>query len=379
MDFSNATIKKLCILSIVLCISILCGCGSASADGVSIDSVKNIQSSTIFAMDTVMELQVQGDEELLREGESLIRTLEKEMSVTDENSEIAMLNKAGKAQLSEDVAGLMSQALDICESTDGALDITIYPVLKAWGFTTGSYRVPTDEEIQMLLKNVDYHGIHIINQGLDAAKMESSDGAVKENSLYNKTVICEIPSDTQVDLGSVAKGYTSMALYNLFIQKGVTSGLINLGGNVQCIGSKPNGDDWKVAVKSPFKDTASGILGVLSVSDLAVVTSGGYERFFEENGKTYWHILDPVTGKPAENGIVSVTIVGKDGLLCDGLSTALFVKGLDGATKYYQDNREKEFDMLLVTDDREVYITEGIADKFAIGSEYYNLNVHIIK
>ena len=154
---------------------------------------------------------------------------------------------------------------------------------------------------------------------------------------------------------------------------------LNLGGNVQCIGSKINGDDWKVAVKSPFIDSSSGILGVLSVSDLAVVTSGGYERYFEENGKTYWHILDPKTGKPAENGLVSVTIIGKDGLLCDGLSTALFVKGLDEAIRYYQENRDKEFDMVLVTDDREVYLTEGVADKFSLASEYYNLNTHIIK
>ncbi|WP_026662018.1 FAD:protein FMN transferase [Butyrivibrio proteoclasticus] len=377
----NYHMKK-SLMAVILCTAILCGCGNVSGgaqnaglDGKSDGAVssfagKNMQTSTLFAMDTVMELQIQGDEELLREGEALIRSLEKELSVTDENSEIARLNKDGKAALTEDVAELMGKALDICDSTDGALDITIYPVLKTWGFTTGEYRVPADEEIQELLENVDYHGVDITSFDATIDSDELSDAA---------GIICEIPSGTQVDLGSVAKGYTSMSLYNLFTDKGVTSGLINLGGNVQCIGSKINGDDWKVAVKSPFIDSSSGILGVLSVSDLAVVTSGGYERYFEENGKTYWHILDPKTGKPAENGLVSVTIIGKDGLLCDGLSTALFVKGLDEAIRYYQGNRDKEFDMVLVTDDREVYLTEGVADKFSLASEYYNLNTHIIK
>ncbi len=381
----NSDIKyhmKKSLMAVILCTAILCGCGNVSGgaqnaglDGKSDGAVssfagKNMQTSTLFAMDTVMELQIQGDEELLREGEALIRSLEKELSVTDENSEIARLNKDGKAALTEDVAELMGKALDICDSTDGALDITIYPVLKAWGFTTGEYRVPEDEEIQELLENVDYHGVDIT----------SFDATIDSDELSDATgTICEIPEGTQVDLGSVAKGYTSMSLYNLFTDKGVTSGLINLGGNVQCIGSKINGDDWKVAVKSPFIDSSSGILGVLSVSDLAVVTSGGYERYFEEDGKTYWHILDPKTGKPAENGLVSVTIIGRDGLLCDGLSTALFVKGLDEAIRYYQENRDKEFDMVLVTDDREVYLTEGVADKFSLASEYYNLNTHIIK
>lgn len=377
----NYHMKK-SLMAVILCTAVLCGCGNVSGgaqntgldgklDGaVSSFAGKNVQTSTLFAMDTVMELQIQGDEELLREGEALIRSLEKELSVTDENSEIARLNKDGKAALTEDVAELMGKALDICDSTDGALDITIYPVLKTWGFTTGEYRVPADEEIQELLENVDYHGVDIM----------SFDATIDSDELSDATgTICEIPEGTQVDLGSVAKGYTSMSLYNLFTDKGVTSGLINLGGNVQCIGSKINGDDWKVAVKSPFIDSSSGILGVLSVSDLAVVTSGGYERYFEENGKTYWHILDPKTGKPAENGLVSVTIIGKDGLLCDGLSTALFVKGLDEAIRYYQENRDKEFDMVLVTDDREVYLTEGVADKFSLASEYYNLNTHIIK
>ncbi len=352
----NSRIKG-CI-PMLLSMVMLCGCSAT----------KTMQTSTLFAMDTVMELQILGDEELLRDGESKIRTLEKELSVTDDDSEVAHLNASGNQELSEDVATLMNEALGICDSTDGALDITIYPVLKAWGFTTSEYKVPTDDEIAELLQNVDCRNVTLDNN------------------------MCQIPEGTEVDLGSVAKGYTARMLYEYFTEKGVTSGLINLGGNVQCIGSKPNGDAWNVAVKSPFKDSASGILGVIKASDEAVVTSGGYERYFEEDGKTYWHIIDPATGKPAENGLISVTIIGKDGLLCDGLSTALFVKGLDGAVEYYHEygkasdnedtnidtNTENSFDMILVTDSEEVYVTEGVADRFSLASEYYNLNVHVI-
>ncbi len=318
-----------------------------------------IRSTSLFAMDTVMELQIQGSDKLLSEGESMIRTLEKELSVTDDESEIARLNDTGSAELTEDVALLMKEALEICESTDGALDITIYPVLKAWGFTTGKYQIPEETEISKLLENVDYKRVQV------------------SNGTQSDAAVCTIPDGTEVDLGSVAKGYTSRELARFFTENGVKSGLINLGGNVQCIGSKLNGESWKIAIKSPFRDSASEILGVIGVSDVAVVTSGGYERFFEEDGNTYWHIIDPATGKPANNGLISVTIIGKDALLCDGLSTALFVKGLDGAIEYYRKD-SSSFDMILVSDEGEVYVTEGISDSFQLGSEYYNLKVNLI-
>ena len=283
----------------------------------------------------------------------------------------------------------MREALQYCESTDGALDITIYPVLKAWGFTTGEYQVPSDEEIAGILQNVDYRRVALEGAlGADGVGEDGGGDALGD--------ACTILTGTQVDLGSVTKGYTSRTLAQFFRDNGVKSGLINLGGNVECIGSKPNGDPWNVAVKSPFKDSTSGILGVIKASDEAIITSGGYERYFEENGETYWHIIDPSTGKPARNGLISVTIIGKDGLMCDALSTALFVKGLDGATEYYKSCIElaKEemssdagsllvrsgaaFDMILVTEDGEVYVTKGIADRFSLSSEYYNLEIHVI-
>lgn len=313
----------------------------------------SMKTSQLFAMDTIMELQINGDEALLTEAESRIRDLEKKLSTTDENSEISRLNRNKSETLSKESGHIFKRALEMCKETDGALDISIYPVLKRWGFTTGTYSVPSDEELAELLAYVDYSQIELKDD-----------------------LTVSVPEGMEVDLGSVVKGYTGTMLSEYFVENGVTSGLINLGGNVQCIGTKPNGEKWKVAIKSPFPDSQSGIYGVLNASDTAIITSGGYERFFEENGETYWHILDPSNGKPAGNGLISVTVIGKDGLRCDALSTALFVKGLDEAMEYYREH--KDFDAILIADDGTAYVTAGAASDFTLSSEYYNKKIVVI-
>ena len=324
---------------------------------------QKIYTSTIFSMDTVMELQVAGDKDYTPEAESYIRQLEKELSVTDPDSQIAKLNADGRGELSVEVTDILKGALNVCSRTNGALDITIYPVLKAWGFTTGDYRVPSDEELKSLLTSVDYRNVTV---ELSSEQGEKAGG----------TSLVTLEDGMMLDLGSVVKGYTGTAVAEKLKSLGVTHALLNLGGNVQCIGTKPNGDRWKVAIKSPFSDSTSGMLGVIKADDVAIITSGGYERFFEEDGKIYWHILDPDTGKPADNGLVSVTIVGKDGLLCDGLSTALFVKGPDEAVDIWR--ASNDFEAVFVTGDRQVYVTEGLIDDFELTSEYHDIALHVI-
>lgn len=415
----NIKHKTMAGMALILSVAILSGCGKGGFQfpkvvdgGVVGEEIMHV--STIFAMDTVMDIQVYGGEEaegFLADAENQIRTLEKELSVTDKNSEIAGLNAAESAELSKEPAQIMKEALMYCNSTDGALDITIYPVLRAWGFTTGEYQVPGDEEISGLLEIVDYRSVK-----LEEVDADGSDGQVSgSNTEADAAALCTIPEGMQVDLGSVTKGYTSRKLAQYFRDNGVTSALINLGGNVECVGNKPDGSKWNVAVKSPFKDSDSGILGVIQASDEAIITSGGYERYFEENGETYWHIIDPSTGKPARNGLISVTIIGKDGLMCDALSTALFVKGRDGAIDYYRKysaastdssraandkagniedsdieandgtangadvtGHESSFDMILVTTEGDVYITPGVAERFSLSSEYHDLSLHVL-
>ncbi len=311
-----------------------------------------IYTSQLFAMNTIMELEVAGHEELLPEAEAMIRNLEKELSVTDEASTIYQLNATGTASLSPQASDILRRALSVCKRTDGALDISIYPVLRAWGFTTGEYRVPVGDELTQLLESVDYTQVDITDTTVS------------------------IPDSFQIDLGSVVKGYTGTAVADYFRQNGVTSALINLGGNVECIGTKPDGNKWKVAIKSPFEDSTTGIYGVIEAEDTAIITSGGYERYFEEDGEIYWHILDPATGRPAKSGLASVTIIGRDGLVCDGLSTALFVMGLDKATELWRSS--DDFEAVFITDTGEVFITEGAAGFFTLSNEYYNADITVI-
>ena len=324
---------------------------------------EKIYTSSIFAMDTIMEIQVAGGEDFTPLAEQAIRDIEKSLSVTDPDSQIARLNAQGEADIPEQVADVMGRALDVCKRTNGDLDVTIYPVLKAWGFTTGEYRVPEDSEIQELLEEVDYSQVQVMGS--------EGDGDV---TLEARAVL---PEGFQIDLGSVAKGYTGTYVADQLRSLGVTSALLNLGGNVQCIGTKPNGEKWQVAIKSPFEDSATGMLGVFAADDVAIITSGGYERYFEQDGETYWHILDPETGKPAKSGLASVTIIGKDGLVCDGLSTALFIKGLDQAVEFWK--ASNDFEAVFVTEDGQVYVTEGIAGDFKLTAEYHDAPLQIIR
>ena len=318
--------KRLLSLLCIPLLLLLSACGEAKP-----------YTKTVLAMDTVMELTVYGDEAVISDLESELRRLEALFSVTDSDSEIYTVNHTGRADLSDETAELLKSALSLCERTDGALDLTIYPVLRAWGFTTDTYAIPSAETIDSLLPSVDYRRVHL-ETDLPSVWLES---------------------DTQLDLGSVAKGYAGEKLANLLRARGVDSAILNLGGNVQTIGAKPDGSPWRTGIQSPGSDEN---LCILSVQDKAVVTSGGYERYFEQDGQIYWHILDPSTGYPAHSGLQSVTIVGDCGTLCDGLSTALFVMGLDRAAELYR--QSDDFEAVLLTDDNILYITEGLLSCF---------------
>ena len=169
-----------------------------------------------------------------------------------------------------------------------------------------------------------------------------------------------------MDLGGIAKGYTSDTVIKLLKDEGVTSAIISLGGNVQTLGTKPDGNLWKVAIQDPFDQNK--YVGGVKVSDKAVITSGGYQRYFVKDGVTYEHIVDPKTGKPATSGLSSVTIVTDKGIEGDGLSTALFVMGLDKATEYWRENQD--FQAVFITTDGKIYVTEGLKYSYFSDRDY---------
>lgn len=328
--------------------SAVSGTNSAENAASSSSSAADASSSRdIFAMDTYMTVTAYGPnaEMAVDQAQQEIERLDALLSTGAETSEVAQINANGGGTLSEDTTYLLERSLDLYDSTKGVFDIAIYPIMDAWGFTTGNYTVPSDEMIENLLPLTDANNIIY-------DKDESSISFAKDGM--------------KIDFGGIAKGYTSGRIADIYRECGVTSGLINLGGNVQVVGTKTDGSKWRVAVQSP--ETEDDYLGILSTADRAVITSGGYERYFEQDGVKYHHIIDPSTGHPANNGLVSVTIVSADGTLADGLSTSLFIMGKDKAAEYWRAHSD-EFDTILEDEDGVLYVTEGIADDFTSDHE----------
>lgn len=321
------------VLLFLLCIAMLTACQNS-------DENKKV-SKDIFAMDTYMTVTAYGKnaENGVNKAVDEINRLETVLSAEKQESDIYKLNETGSGTLSTDTKNIVSKALEINKTTNGAFDISIYPLMVKWGFTTQKYNVPSKNEISKLLKDVDSSKI-IFDE-------KSGNIKLKENM--------------KIDLGGIAKGYTSSRVMQIFKECGVTSGLVSLGGNVQALGTKTDGTAWQIAIENP--DKSSDYIGVVSVKDKAVITSGGYERYFEKNGKTYHHILDPETGYPAESGLKSVTIVSDDGTLADALSTSLFVMGKEKALDYWREHKN-EFDTVLVEDNGDITITGGLEKIF---------------
>ena len=321
------------VLLFLLCIAMLTACQNS-------DENKKV-SKDIFAMDTYMTVTAYGKnaENGVNKAVDEINRLETVLSAEKQESDIYKLNETGRGTLSTGAKNIVARALEINKTTNGAFDISIYPLMVKWGFTTQKYNVPSKNEISKLLKDVDSSKI-IFDE-------KSGNIKLKENM--------------KIDLGGIAKGYTSNRVMQIFKECGVKSGLVSLGGNVQALGTKTDGTAWQIAIENP--DKSSDYIGVVSVKDKAVITSGGYERYFEKNGKTYHHILDPETGYPAESGVKSVTIVSDDGTLADALSTSLFVMGKEKALDYWHEHKN-EFDTVLVEDNGDITITGGLEKIF---------------
>ncbi len=299
-----------------------------------------VYQKQLLAMDTVMSFTAYGRnaEVAVEAAIAEVERLDSLLSTGSASSEVSRINADGGGTLSEDTQAILEEALAIYEETGGLFDVTVYPLVELWGFYSGEYHVPTEEELEEALAYVD----------ASAVSLEGDQVVLGEGQ--------------RIDLGGIAKGYTSARIMEIYKEYGVTSGMVSLGGNVQTLGTKPDGSDWRIGIQDPDGETGS-ILGTLPVVDKAVITSGGYERYFEEDGNTYIHILDPRSGCPADSGLISVSIVSENGMLADALSTALYLMGLDEATEYWSAHAD-EFDAIFVTEDREVYVTEGIDGAF---------------
>lgn len=324
---------------------ILSGCGAggsgdSAANPQSADPKADVKKTTdIFAMTTQMTLTAYGShaDEALKAATKEIQQLDEMLSISSDKGDIYKVNQSKSQNVSEETAALIERSLEVSEMTEGAFDITILPLMQEWGFTDENYKVPDEDTLETVRTGVDYRNVNV--SGTEVS----------------------LDSTTSIDLGGIAKGYTSAKIIDIMKDHGVSSAIVSLGGNVQSLGTKPDGSLWRVALQDP--ENPDGYFGVLESRDQAIITSGGYERYFEKGGKTWHHILDPTTGYPADSGILSSTIISADGTLADGLSTALYVMGLDRAEALWKEHSD-EFDFVLMDDDGTVYVTEGVVDNF---------------
>lgn len=354
---------------LILCTVLVCpmllftGCGNITDADTSTTGNQPISISSI-KLNTAIQITIYDsqDKSLLDDCLALCDRYELIFSRTNEKSELYKLNHrkdtsdkdpnadgqttpypvSGTADtwhISEDLASLLSQGLSITRESDGAFDIAIAPLTSLWDFTAEDPKVPDDAAIQKALPLCSSDGVTIDGQDIT------------------------LPSDDiQFDVGAIAKGYIADRMKDLLVKKGVKSAIINLGGNVLCIGSKPDGTPFKVGIQKPFADR-NETEAVMDITGKSVVSSGIYERCFKQGGKLYHHILNPQTGYPYENGLISVTIISDQSVDGDALSTTCFALGLEDGLKFAE---KKGVQAVFITEDYELHYTDGFQDEINV-------------
>lgn len=332
-------IKFLPVLCLLFSAVLLQGCGKnavpVSQTGFYFDTVVTI---TLYDTDTARS------EEIFAGCFDLCEAYENMLSRTKEGSDIWNINHAqgSPVQVQEETALLLEKALSYCEATDGAVDITIAPLSSLWDFSSESLEnktkdnaLPPRAQITRRLSHVDYRAVR----------------------LEGNTVTLSDP-DAALDLGCIAKGYIADSLKQYLRQQGVASALINLGGNVLTLGERPDGSPFRLGIQRPFDDTGAPI-AVLEVSDASLVSSGVYERYFELDGIRYHHLLNPETGMPENNGLLSVTVLSGSSADGDILSTACFLLGPEKGMAYAESIPGVE--AVFITEDYALHPTSGLS------------------
>lgn len=321
-------------LALLMITSSFTGCTSTES------STQHSLSQECF--NTVITLTINstsGDEsaeDIINECFGLCFQYERLFSKTIETSDVNIINTSqGQAvEVNPVVASLIEDSLYYSELSNGTFDITVAPLSNLWNFTGDTHQVPSDEDITKSLSYVNYKNI-----------------SVEEN------VVTLSNSNAQIDLGGIAKGFVADKIKSYMIQMGVNSAIIDLGGNILTIGSKDNNENYNIGIKKPFGN-ADEYAAIVKVSDLSVVTSGVYERYFYDNDILYHHILDTTTGYPVDNNLLSVTIISNESLTGDALSTTCFALGLKKGKKLIESTEDVE--AVFIDKDYNLHLTSGL-------------------
>ena len=352
--FIKCCVFSMFTASLILCQAVLsvCSTQTKSGENTAADSQEPI-SSTAIKLNTAVTVTIYDskDKDLLTECMNLCDKYEKVFSRTSADSELYKLNHRKLTpvegtedtyQVSDDLAELVSEGLDYSQLSEGAFDIAIEPLTSLWDFTAEDPQVPKDSLIQAALPKCDYHNISVNKT---------------KNEITLKTV------DTAIELGAIAKGYIADRLKDYLVSQNVKSAIINLGGNVLCIGEKPDNSAFKIGIQKPFADRSETI-AVMDIRDKSVVSSGIYERCFEQDSTLYHHLLNPKTGYPYDNGLIAVTIISEQSVDGDALSTTCFALGLEDGVKLAESLDDVQ--AFFVTSDYEIHYTKDFRKKIKV-------------
>ncbi|WP_291582832.1 FAD:protein FMN transferase [Clostridium sp. UBA6640] len=340
--------KLYVLLLLILSITVLSGCSSSDSN------IKEPISRTEVVMGTVCTIQIfdSKDNSILDKAFDRLKDLENKVSINKEGTELDKVNEmSGKEAVvvGKDTFTIVESGLYYSKISNNTFDITIGPIVKLWGIGSESARVPSEKELIEKKSLINYNNVILDNE---------------KNSIFLKN------PNMIIDLGGIAKGYAADEMKDLLVDNGVKSAMINLGGNLYILGNKPNGNQWKIGIQDPnggSNDTVGNIL----VNDKSIVTSGTYERFLEVDGKSYHHILDPKTGYPYENDLLSTTIISDKSMDGDGLSTSAFALGREKGLEFI--SSLENIEAIFITKDNEVYLTNGLKDEFKLTNNNYKL------
>jgi thiamine biosynthesis lipoprotein len=282
-----------------------------------------------------------------------VAEIERRMSTSEddyESTELLRVNRAAgdePVSVSEDTFEVLQAAREYSRITDGAFDVTIWPLVKLWAIGSGGTSVPPEDEIESARQAVDYRRLEL-NEA-------------------NRTVYLP-EADMGVDVGAIAKGYAADEAARILREAGVEHALLDFGGNILVIGGKPDGTPWRIGVQRPDAERTR-YLGIVTATDKTVVTSGPYERFFVQDGVRYHHILNAQTGFPARNGVEQVTIIADRSIDADALSTSTYVLGVEHGLALVESLSGVE--AVFITEDQLVHMTSGAGEYFELTDEEF--------
>lgn len=307
-----------------------------------------------FMLGTLVSVQVfdEGGEEGLNAALDRIAELDGRFSATNEDSEISAVNQAAgqePVQVSEEVFYVVEESLRYAEESSGRFDPTIGALTDLWGIGQEDAQVPSQEEIDQALELVDYSSVE----------------------MNEETQTIYLPREgMKLDLGAIAKGYITDAATQTLVDHGVTTAIVDLGGDIFVLGASNRSidDPWRVGIQNPFGERGE-ILGIVPVHDESVVTSGIYERVLEQDGETYHHLLNPQTGYPFDNELAGLSLVAPSALEGDALATSVFSMGLEEGLSYV--NSLEDVEAVFITKEQEIYLSDGYEDEFELTDDSF--------